>query len=111
MSLTDRDRKIMMLLIPVVVLLGYWFLVLGPQRSEVAKLDSQLTQAEGDARRRRWPTPPSSRTAATNYAKDYSTVVRLGKAIPSTLDMPSLLVQLETRRQGREDRLRQHHRR
>jgi hypothetical protein len=36
----------------------------------------------------------------TNYAKDYSTVVRLGKAIPSTLDMPSLLVQLETASKG-----------
>ena len=35
-----------------------------------------------------------------DYAKDYATVVRLGKAIPSTLDMPSLLVQLESAAKG-----------
>ena len=99
MSLTDRDKKIMMLLIPVVVLLGYWFLVLGPQRSEVSKLDGQLTQAEGD-RDDAVNNATQLENSRTNYAKDYSTVVRLGKAIPSTLDMPSLLVQLETAAKG-----------
>jgi len=99
MSLTDRDRKIMVLLIPVVVLLGYWFLVLGPQRSEVSKLDTQLSKVEGE-RDDSVANATQLENSRTNYAKDYSTVVRLGKAIPSTLDMPSLLVQLESASKG-----------
>ena len=99
MSLTDRDKKIVMFLVPLVVLLGYWFLVLSPQRAEVSKLDTELTTAEGD-RDSAEALANQLENSRTNYAKDYATVVRLGKAIPSTLDMPSLIVQLEAAAQG-----------
>jgi Tfp pilus assembly protein PilO len=98
-SLTDRDRKLVTILIPIALLLGYWFLVLSPQRAEVSKLDTQLSKVEGE---RDDATANASQleNSRTNYAKDYSTVVRLGKAIPSQLDMPSLLVQLESASKG-----------
>lgn len=99
MSLTARDKKILIFLIPLVVLLGYWFLVLSPQRADVAKLDTELSTAEGD-RDDAQALVSQLENSRTNYAKDYSTVVRLGKAIPSTLDMPSLLVQLESAAKG-----------
>jgi hypothetical protein len=40
--------------------------------------------------------------AKSNFAADYTTVVRLGKAIPSTVDMPSLLMQLDRAARGTE---------
>jgi hypothetical protein len=40
------------------------------------------------------------RAAKTNFARDYAAVVALGKAIPTSVDMPSLLVQLEEAARG-----------
>jgi Tfp pilus assembly protein PilO len=99
MSLTDRDKKLVMVLAPVVLLLGYWFLILGPQRSEVGSLSEKQTMAES-ARDESVANQQRLSSSRTQYASDYATVVRLGKAIPSTLDMPSLLVQLETAAKG-----------
>ena len=99
MSLTDRDKKIVTFLIPIAVLLAYWFLVLSPQRAEVTKLDTQLSKVEGE-RDDAVATATQLEASRANYAKDYSTVVRLGKAIPTALDMPSLLVQLESASKG-----------
>ena len=99
MSLTARDKKLVMVLVPIVLLLGYWFLVLGPQRSEVSSLDQKLVSAE-TARDDAVSTQQRLASSRNQYASDYETVVRLGKAIPSTLDMPSLLVQLETAAKG-----------
>ena len=36
MTLSDRDRKIMLALVPLVVLVAYWFLLLAPKREEAA---------------------------------------------------------------------------
>src|SRR5690606_6333558 len=47
-SLTERDRKILMLLLPLLLIGGYWFLVLAPQREQAASLGDQVVQAEAD---------------------------------------------------------------
>ena len=94
MSLTDRDRKVVLVLIPILLLLGFWFLVLAPKRAESAKVAAKL---------------PAARTAAESsqakqarlegsrarFSADYSELIRLGKAVPPSLDMPSLIVQLD----------------
>jgi len=99
MSLTERDRKIVLVLVPLLLIVGYWFLVLGPKRDEAAKLGEELTAAE-DKREAANATVGQLESSKDSYAKDYETVVRLGKAIPASLDMPSLLVQLETAAKG-----------
>lgn len=99
MSLTDRDKKLVLVLVPLALLIGYWFLVLSPQRAEVAKLDDKLTTVEG-ARDSAVGNAEQLGTSKASYAQDYATVVRLGKAIPSNLDMPSLLVQLDSAAKG-----------
>jgi Tfp pilus assembly protein PilO len=99
MTLTDRDRKIAMVLAPLVLLAGYWFFVISPKREEAAKLGERLTQSQ-EARDTAQSQLGQLEGSKTSYAKDYETVVRLGKAIPATLDMPSLLVQLESASKG-----------
>lgn len=99
MTLSDRDRKILMLIVPLVVVLGYWFLLLAPKReaaSEAAALlaTEQTRLADVEA------TATTVRAAKLNFARDYATVVALGKAIPTSVDMPSLLVQLEQAAKG-----------
>ncbi len=41
MSMTDRDRKILMLLVPLVLIVVYWFLLLSPKRQEATRLTTR----------------------------------------------------------------------
>jgi hypothetical protein len=99
MTLSDRDKKILMVIVPFVVVLGYWFLLMAPKReaaaTAAATLETEqatLTEAEANAN--------TVSAAKANFARDYTAVVALGKAIPSSVDMPSLLVQLEQAARG-----------
>lgn len=94
MTLTDRDKKLVLVLLPVALLMAYWFLVLAPKRDEAATLGTQLTQVETERDEAQALASEAQRSKGT-YARDYATVVRLGKAIPSEVDMPSLIVQLD----------------
>ena len=99
MTLNERDRRIVLILIPIVVILAYWFLLLSPKRNDLSKARdaqhsaetqrdaavAQATQLEG---------------ARQSYAADYADLVRLGKAIPDNVDAPSLLVQLSKAASG-----------
>jgi hypothetical protein len=98
-TLTDRDRKIAMFVVPIVVLAAYWFLLLSPKREESATLGTELTQAEAD-RDAALEQARQAEAARTSFSADYAAMVRLGKAIPSTVDMPSLLVQLDSAAAG-----------
>ena len=94
MSITDRDRKILLMLVPIVLLGLYWFLLLTPKREEAATAGQELAvqeQRRDDARIR----TASLTGAQTDFAADYAELVRLGKAVPTRVDMPTVLVQLE----------------
>jgi Tfp pilus assembly protein PilO len=99
MTLTDRDRKILLALIPLVVIGAYWFLLLAPKREEAAKVRDDLSQAEGvrDTAQQR---ASQLAGAKASFGADYATVIRLGKSIPTSVDMPSLLVQLDRAARG-----------
>ena len=99
MTLTDRDRKIMIALVPIVVLVAYWFLLLAPKRDEASKAGDAATAQEQrvEVARDKLQTAES---AKDSFKASYAQVVRLGKAIPSTVDMPSLLVQLDAAAHG-----------
>ena len=94
MTLTDRDRKIVLALVPLLVIAGYWFLLIGPKREEAAKVGDELAQAQSE-RDAAVARAQSVSSAKGNFAADFAEVLRVGKAIPSNVDMPSLLVQLD----------------
>ncbi|MEA2399026.1 MAG: hypothetical protein QOK25_2582 [Thermoleophilaceae bacterium] len=97
--ITARDRKIMFILLPLVVIVGYWFMVLAPKRAQSDKVSAELTKAQS-ARDTAEQQVASLNTAKASFASDYATVIRLGKAVPTTVDMPSLLVQLDRAARG-----------
>jgi Tfp pilus assembly protein PilO len=98
-SLTSRDRKILLALIPLALIAAYWFLLLSPKREQASEVQDQLTQVqtERDTAVQRLQ---GLSAAKRDYASDYATVIYLGKSIPSTVDMPSLLVQLDRASRG-----------
>jgi hypothetical protein len=98
-SLSDRDKKLLILLVPIAVLGAFWFLLLSPKREEAAQAEQEAIVQE--ERRDAARTQVNQASAAeTDFAADYSEIVRLGKAIPAQVDMPSLLVQLESAAEG-----------
>ena len=99
MSLTPRDRKIVLVLLPLILLAGYWFMVLSPKRAESAKVTEELTKARGE-RDTAQAQVGQLNAAKASFASDYQTVIRMGKAIPEAVDMPSLLVQLDRSARG-----------
>ncbi len=99
MSLSARDKKLVMLIFPVAIVIAFWFLVLSPKREEAKKAGEALT-AQQQRRDDAVAKLGSLGTAQTSFAADYATVVRLGKAIPSSVDEPSLLVQLDRAARG-----------
>ena len=99
MTISDRDRKIILIIIPIVVLIGYWFLILGPKRDDLKTAQDEQAQAE-QARDQAVAQAAQLEKARQTFAADYAAVVRLGKAIPSTVDSPSLLVQLDRASKG-----------
>jgi Tfp pilus assembly protein PilO len=97
--ITARDRKIVMAIVPLIVLLGYWFVILAPKRTESHRVAEELSKAQS-ARDEAEQQVAQLNAAKASFATDYATVIRLGKAIPTSVDMPSLLVQLDRAAEG-----------
>jgi len=98
-TLNDRDRRILLILVPIVILIAYWFLLLSPKRSDLKDAQAAQTQAE-QQRDQAVAQAAQLEKARQTFAADYADVVRLGKAIPETIDSPSLLVQLDRASKG-----------
>jgi Tfp pilus assembly protein PilO len=93
-SLSDRDRKLALVIIPIVLLVAYWFLLLAPKREASATASKDLSEQTQRLEQAR-TAANTAKQAKTNFAADYAEIVRLGKAIPAGVDMPSLVVQLD----------------
>jgi Type II secretion system (T2SS), protein M len=98
-TLSDRDRRILLILIPIVVLVAYYFLLLAPKRDDLKTARDEQHSAEA-ARDQAVQQAAQLEHARQTFAADYAAVVRLGKAIPDTVDSPSLLVQLDRASHG-----------
>jgi hypothetical protein len=91
--MTGRDRIVVVVLAALAVVAAAWLLVLAPEREKASKLgaevstaQSQLTAAEGQV--------AAARTAEAGYPAAYTSLVSLGKAVPTSQEVPSLIVQL-----------------
>jgi Tfp pilus assembly protein PilO len=97
--MSARDRKIVMALVPLLIVVGYWFMILAPKRTESQRVTQELTKAQG-ARDAAEQQVAQLNAAKASFANDYETVIRLGKAVPTSLDMASLLVQVDRAARG-----------
>ena len=91
--MTGRDRMVLIGIVVLVALGGAWMLVVSPERDQASKLSTQvaeaktqLTSAEGEL--------AHAHTAQSQYATAYTSIVSLGKAVPASQEVPSLIYQL-----------------
>jgi hypothetical protein len=93
--MTTRDRLVIVGVLLAAALAGFWFLGLAPKRKEAADLQAQiatqtqqLTTAQAQA--------AAARQAKARYNDDYAAVAKLGKAVPKSDALPSLVYQLQS---------------
>jgi Tfp pilus assembly protein PilO len=95
----SRDRILISTLVAAAILAGFWIGVLGPKRAEAGKLSGQLaTQQERLSKAQAGAAEANA--ARARYNADYSAVATLGKAVPSTDGVPSLLYQIDSAAHG-----------
>jgi hypothetical protein len=73
---------------------GYWKLVLSPKRVQAAQLSEQVAAQQAQLAQTQQLIATYT-GAKDEYQANYSTVVRLGKAVPADDDTRSLVVQLD----------------
>ena len=98
-SMSDRDRKLLLAVVPVFIIVVYWFLLLAPKREQASTAAAALTKQEKRLETNRAKMAAAS-SAKGDFRNEYTQIVRLGKAIPAKVDMPSLLVQLDAAAKG-----------
>lgn len=91
--MTGRDRMVLMGVIVLVVLAAGWVAVVSPERGKASKLSAQVSAAQTSLSEAESKLA-SARTAQSQYATAYASVVNLGKAVPPSEEVPSLIEQL-----------------
>jgi Tfp pilus assembly protein PilO len=91
--MTTRDRLVLAVVAALVVLGAFWMLLVSPERKTASKLSSevstasaQLATVQGEA--------SNALVAQQRYSAAYTSVVNLGKAVPPSEEVPSLIYQL-----------------
>ena len=97
--MTARDRIVVLVVLVAAVMAGFWFAVLGPKRDEIKAAEADLAKQEQRLAGAQSTLAAAERAKGT-YATDYATVARLGKAVPTDDDVPSLVYQLESAADG-----------
>ena len=92
--MTARDRLVIVAVLVAASLAGFWFLGLAPKRKESASLQTQI-QAANTRLTVAQQKASQGETAKKRYDKDYADIARLGKAVPKSDALPSLLYQLQ----------------
>jgi Tfp pilus assembly protein PilO len=91
--MTGRDRIVLVGVIIVAILGGAWMLLVSPERQQASKLSAQIAEAQTQLSSAEGQLS-NAHAAQSQYAAAYASIVSLGKAVPSSPEVPSLIVQL-----------------
>jgi len=92
--MSARDRLVIAIVVLVLVVVFGWIEVVSPERGKVstakqkvAAAQAALSQAQGEL--------AQAEGAEARYSEAYAAIVSLGKAVPASQEVPSLLYELE----------------
>lgn len=93
--MTARDRTVLIVVAILGAIAGSWLLVISPKRDQAAQLQTQIdTQRSSlsDAQAKL----AQGEAARNAFRSSYGTLVRLGEAVPTDDDVPSLIYQIQS---------------
>jgi hypothetical protein len=91
--MTGRDRMVAIAVVILAVLGAGWVLVVSPKRQEASKLSKQVAEAQTQLSAAEGQVA-NARAAQAKYKDAYTAIVNLGKAVPASQEVPSLIYQL-----------------
>jgi type IV pilus assembly PilO-like protein len=91
--MTGRDRMVVIGLVVLAVLGAAWVLVVSPERKQASKLSAQVAESQNQLSSAESQLA-SAKTAQSQYETAYASIVSLGKAVPPSEEVPSLIDQL-----------------
>jgi hypothetical protein len=92
-NLSARDRYILIGVAILGLVGAYWFMALSPKRARLGALDKDLASAQQTLAQAQQEKVQFAQ-AQVQFPNLYASLGRLGKAVPASRDVPSLLVQL-----------------
>jgi Tfp pilus assembly protein PilO len=91
--MTARDRMVVIVIAALGVLAAVWLLAVAPERQQAAKLATEVSAAQAQLASAESQVS-SAAAARARYETAYASIVRLGKAVPASQEVPSLIYQL-----------------
>lgn len=92
--MSTRDRTILIVICIAVALIAPYLLVISPKRQQVAKLDHKVSAVQSQLQSVQAQLAAGNQARA-RFASSYTTLVRLGEAVPTDDNTPSLIYQLQ----------------
>ena len=92
--MTPRDRTILLVLLIVGSVAGVWLLAVQPKRAQSSKLQSDISAAQAQLDSAR-STVAAGQAARAQFSASYTTLARLGEAVPADDSVPSLIFQVQ----------------
>ncbi len=92
--MTARDRNVIGIVLSLIAVVAVWLLVIQPKRDQASKLGNQIATAQSQLDQARQQVA-AGLAAKSEFAKDYTTIARLGEAVPADDNVPSMIVQLQ----------------
>jgi Tfp pilus assembly protein PilO len=91
--MTGRDRLVAICVGFLLVIAVVWLVVVSPERKQAASLNAQVSAASAQLAAANSQVA-TARSAQAQYAAAYASIVRLGKAVPPSQEVPSLIYQI-----------------
>jgi hypothetical protein len=91
---TARDRSILIVVLIVGSIAAAWLLAVQPKRAEASKLQGDISAAQAQLDSSR-STVAAGQAARTQFATSYTTMARLGEAVPADDNVASLIFQVQ----------------
>jgi type II secretory pathway pseudopilin PulG len=92
--MSARDRVVLIVICAVAAVVAPWLLVIQPKRDQAAQLQGQINAQQSQLNSVRSQLAQGSAARAA-FASSYATLVRLGEAVPTDDNTPSLIYQLQ----------------
>jgi Tfp pilus assembly protein PilO len=92
--MTRNNKLVLGVILAAALMAAYWMMILSPKRAEATDLQTQVTEKEAAVQQAE-VTAGQYAAQRNAYKVNYSTLVRLGKAVPGDDDTRSLMVQLD----------------
>ena len=92
--MSTRDRTILGVVCLVVAIVAPYLLVISPKRAQASKLQTQINAVQAQLASVQQQLAEGERARAA-FASSYTTLVRLGEAVPTDDNTPSLIYQLQ----------------